>query len=156
MKKHNILLVDDEPQILELLCCIIKDLAYLNSQITKVSSGEEAVLEMNKMDFDLVITDLNMRSHINGIKVLLHARTLGLQPEVIIMTGSYNLKSFIEAVKYNANDFILKPFPLKKMRKSISDCLNHQSQTAVNNDLERPTALYYWKVRWTALKRQKT
>ena len=73
--QHSILLVDDNPHILELNHEVLSDEGY---QLTKVTSGESAIEALEKKHFDLVITDLNM-GKVSGLKVLKRAKELFTQ-----------------------------------------------------------------------------
>ena len=57
MEKHEILLVDDDPNILEVTGWALKDQGY---QVTPATGGETALELLNAKHFDLVMTDLNL------------------------------------------------------------------------------------------------
>ena len=86
MHKYNLLLVDDDPFILE---GIGDDLESHGYQVTRASSGEIAVDLIESMKFDLVITDLVMEVT-DGIQVLKKAKELNSEIQVIILTGFWN------------------------------------------------------------------
>ena len=83
MKKYHLLLVDDDPFILEGIGDNLQNNGY---DVTRASSGEIAVQLLESMEFDLVITDLIMEST-DGIKVLQKAKLLNPEIQVIILTG---------------------------------------------------------------------
>ena len=95
MEKHKLLLVDDDPFILE---GIGEDLERNGYHVTRASNGETAVelLESNK--FDLVITDLVM-GKVGGIAVLQQAKALYPDIGVIILTGYGDIRSAVEALQ---------------------------------------------------------
>ena len=80
MEKYNLLLVDDDPFILE---GIGEDLESNGYQVTCASSGESAIQLLESTHFDLVITDLIM-GRTNGIQVLEKAKGLDSDIQVII------------------------------------------------------------------------
>ncbi len=136
MLKYNILLADDEPQIRYLIRRIINNATGINSWITEVSSGADAIAKIDIIDFDLVITEIHMGGKSSGIDVLMHARSLVRTPKVIIMTGHNDLKPALEAVKCAADVLILKPFTVKEMQGSISACLTLTPRATANHNTD--------------------
>ena len=122
MKKYHLLLVDDDPFILD---GIGDDLESNGYQVTRASSGEMAVSLLESMDFDLVITDLIMEST-DGIKVLQKTKLLNPATQVIILTGYGDMESAIEALRNNADDFLLKPCESQEMLFRVKNCLEKQ------------------------------
>ena len=98
-------------------------LEYENYQVTTAINGEAAIKALSENDFDLVITDLNM-GQVNGILVLKKAKELNPGTTVIIMTSSVDVAFAIEALRLNADDYLLKPFNLYDLLDRVSHCLN--------------------------------
>ena len=119
-KKNNILLVDDDPHILDLYYQILLDEGYY---LTKATSGERAIEVMLRNHFDMVITDLNM-GQVDGISVLRKAKELDPKTIVIITTGNTDIHYAIKALRLHADDYMLKPFDLQEFLIHISRCLN--------------------------------
>jgi DNA-binding NtrC family response regulator len=122
MKRYHLLLVDDDPFILE---GIGDDLESNGYQVTRASSAEMAVNLLESMDFDLVITDLIMEST-NGIKVLQTTKRVNPTTQVIILTGYGDIESAIEALRNNADDYLLKPCESQEMIFRVKNCLEKQ------------------------------
>jgi len=131
MKRYHLLLVDDDPFILE---GIGGDLESNGYQVTRASSGEMAVDLIGSMDFDLVITDLIMECT-DGIKVLQKTKMLNPDIQVIILTGYGDMDSAIEALRNHADDYLLKPCESQEMLFRVKNCLEKQ-------DLKRRVRLY--------------
>ena len=125
MKKYNLLLVDDDPYILE---GIGEDLESNGYQVTRASSGESAVELLGASHFDLVITDLVMEST-DGIQVLKKTKELNSDIQVIILTGFGDVDSAIEALRSQADDFLLKPCESQEMLFRVKNCLEKQELT---------------------------
>jgi DNA-binding NtrC family response regulator len=119
MKKYNLLLVDDDPFILE---GIGEDLESNGYQVSRASSGESAVELLESIHFDLVITDLVMDST-DGIQVLKRTKELNSDIQVIILTGYGDIDSAIEALRSQADDFLLKPCESQEMLFRVKNCL---------------------------------
>jgi len=125
MKKYNLLLVDDDPFILE---GIGEDLKSNGYRVTRVSSGETAIELLESTNFDLVITDLIMAST-DGIQVLQRTKELNSDIQVIILTGYGNIESAIEALRNQADDFLLKPCESQEILFRVKNCLEKQELT---------------------------
>jgi DNA-binding response OmpR family regulator len=125
MKKYNLLLVDDDPFILE---GIGEDLESNGYQVTRASSGESAVELLESTNFDLVITDFVMGST-DGIQVLKRTKELNADIQVIILTGYGDIESAIEALRNQADDFLLKPCESQEMMFRVKNCLEKQELT---------------------------
>ena len=125
MTEHRILLVDDDPFILQ---GIGKDLEYNEYKVTRAESGEAALTLLEANDFDLVITDLIM-GKIDGIRVLKKAKEQNPDIQVIILTGFGDIKSAIEALRNQADDFLLKPCESQEMLFRVKNCLEKQEMT---------------------------
>jgi DNA-binding NtrC family response regulator len=82
-QKYNLLLVDDDPFILE---GIGEDLERHGYHVTRVNSGDRAVELLERTNFDLVITDLVME-HTDGIQVLKKTKEIDANIMVIVLTG---------------------------------------------------------------------
>lgn len=120
MGKYRILLVDDDPFILE---GIGADLESQGFKVTKASGGDQALKLLANTAFDLVMTDLVMENT-DGIQVLKKAKELQPDTMVIIITGYGNLKSAIEALRHEADDYLLKPCESAEMLYRIKQCLD--------------------------------
>jgi CheY-like chemotaxis protein len=118
MRKHHILLVDDDPFI---LTGIGKDLSGEGYAVTTADNGEQAIELINRTRFDLVITDLVM-DRIDGIQVLKAAKTRVSETMVLILTGYGDMGSAIDALRLDADDDMLKPCEPDEMRFRVSRC----------------------------------
>ena len=125
MKKYKLLLVDDDPYILE---GIGEDLESNGYQVTRASNGESAVDLLETTQFDLVITDLVMDST-DGIQVLKKTKELNSDVQVIILTGFGDIDSAIQALRSQADDFLLKPCESQEMLFRVKNCLEKQELT---------------------------
>ena len=119
MRKYTILLVDDDPLITK---AIGRDLKEKDYEVTTADSGEKAIELLENATFDLVITDLVM-GPIDGIGVLKRAKEISPETMVMILTGFGDMASAIEALRCDADDYILKPCEPEEMYFRVSKCL---------------------------------
>jgi DNA-binding response OmpR family regulator len=119
LDNYNLLLVDDDPFILE---GIGEDLERRGYRVTRVNSGEKAVELLQRTRFDLVITDLIME-RTDGIQVLKKSKEIDATAMVIILTGFGDMLSAIEALRSQADDYMLKPCESSEMLFRVERCL---------------------------------
>ena len=119
MRKYKILLVDDDPFILR---GTGKNLENRGYEVVQAENGEQAVELLERSTFDLVITDLVMDS-IDGIGVLEKAKSVNPETMVIILTGFGDMTSAVEALRHDADDYLLKPCDADEIHFRMSRCL---------------------------------
>ena len=125
---YKVLVVDDYAHIRQMLYEVLKDQGY---HTTTAPNGEVALEILSSQNFDLVITDLNM-GRVNGIEVLKKAKSLSPQPQVIIATGNPDVTYVIEALRSNADDYIMKPFRIADLLDRISQCLTKNAPHCIH------------------------
>jgi DNA-binding NtrC family response regulator len=111
MKRYRILLVDDDPLV---LTGIRKDLESGGYEVETAADGEAAIEILEHRFFEVVITDLIM-GKADGIKVLKKAKSTNPETMVIILTGYGNMTSAIDALRLDADDYMLKPCEPEEM-----------------------------------------
>lgn len=119
MENYEILLVDDDPFILQSIGPALEKDGYT---VATAESGEKAIEMISEKDFDLVLTDLVM-DPIDGIGVLKKAKEKDPETIIIILTGFGDLISAIEALRLDADDYLLKPCEPEELSFRISSCL---------------------------------
>jgi DNA-binding response OmpR family regulator len=118
----KILIVDDEPNIILYLSEALEDENYA---ITTKNNGREAISALAKDEFDLLLVDLKLKD-LDGLQVLREARNRWPDIVVIMLTGHGSLESAIEAIKYGAFDYLLKPVGVADLKNSIQRGLEKQ------------------------------
>jgi two-component system NtrC family sensor kinase len=102
---RHLLIVDDEPVILQILSAVFEDEPW---RVTTAASGAEALRVMNQDPVDILLTDKNLPD-ISGLELLKAARQLNDLSEVIIITGYASLETALTALELDAFDYVLKP-----------------------------------------------
>jgi DNA-binding NtrC family response regulator len=90
--------------------------------ILTAQNGEEALNRLREKLPDLILMDIKMPGR-NGIEVLKEIKSIDPKSLVIIMTAFGTTETAIEAMKYGAFDYILKPFPIPKMKGLVEKAL---------------------------------
>jgi two-component system chemotaxis response regulator CheY len=110
----KILIIDDNPDILEILSVQLESL-YPKAMIAKASDGMEGMVQCRSEKFDLICTDWHM-PHVNGEKLLVtlrHESSPNFNSPVFVMSGDDDVNSVIKKFQ---NVFCLgKPFDMKKI-----------------------------------------
>lgn len=123
MKNYSILLIDDEEVLLKTMVADLTDEGYEVSSAPNGQDGIDLVLKKSeKYPFDLVITDLTMEG-ITGLDVLKEVKKISPDTMVMILTGYGNLSSAIEAIKLDADDYILKPCKPDDLNFWVDRCI---------------------------------
>jgi nitrogen regulation protein NR(I) len=117
-KMQTILIVDDDKSIRYSLKRMFEE----KYSILTAQNGEEALDRMKESSPDLVIMDIKMPGR-NGIDVLKEMKLIDPKSLVIIMTAYGTTETAIEAMKYGAFDYILKPFPIPQMKGLVEKAL---------------------------------
>jgi DNA-binding NtrC family response regulator len=111
--KPHILVVDDEREIRDFLSKALTRIAGF--QVELAENGEEALKKVEKGRFDLILTDLKMPM-VDGLQLITEISQSNPEILTVLMTGHGTIDSAIEAMKYGAFDYILKPFPIPQMK----------------------------------------
>lgn len=128
----TLLIVDDEINHLGALCDTLSDHGY---QPVGCRSAEEALNELRRREFDILLTDLQM-PEMDGIALLRAA--LEIRPGLtgVLMTGHGTIDSAVEAMKVGALDYILKPFRLSTALPVLQRALEVKRLRIANAALE--------------------
>ena len=119
----RILIVEDSPTMRSLLTSSLEELEG-PVKITETSSGFEALRELPRGTWDLVVTDINMPD-INGLELvsfLKSTRTYRKIPLVIVSTeGSERDRE--KGLELGADAYLVKPFEPAELRETVRDLL---------------------------------
>jgi two-component system response regulator PilR (NtrC family) len=119
MPKPRALVVDDEPDIRELLAITLERMS-----IDVVTSGdvEEATRELRNSNFDLCLTDMRLPDG-DGLDLVQWIQKHRPQTPVAVLTAHGNVETAVRALKLGAFDFISKPLDLSALRRLIAATL---------------------------------
>ena len=120
MSQAKILVVDDEPDIRQLVQEILEDEGY---SVHVAKDGESARVSYAQHQPDLVLLDIWMPD-IDGISLLKEWSANGsLDSQVVIMSGHGTLETAVEATRLGAFDFVQKPLSLAKLLATVRKAL---------------------------------
>ena len=116
----HILVVDDEPSMLELLEVLLAKEGY---KVTCAKNGQDAVSMIKKTVFDLLLCDIRL-GDITGIDVLRALREENQETVVIMISAYASTEAAVEAMNEGAYDFVPKPFDNEELKKTIKNALS--------------------------------
>ncbi|MDQ7072971.1 MAG: response regulator [Gammaproteobacteria bacterium] len=122
-----ILVVDDEPDICELIKDILNDEGY---QAVSAANGVEARKAFSTKKPDLILLDIWMPD-IDGISLLKEFKQLDTRMTIIMMSGHGTIETAIEATRLGAADFIEKPVSIAKLLRSIESAIEKDEKQVV-------------------------
>ncbi len=119
----HILIVDDDPVTCELLCEVFEREGFA---ARFAQSGESALETLSDERPDVLISDIRMKTRLDGLALLDQARRDHPELPVILMTAFGSIETAIRAVKEGAFDYISKPFDIETMLATVHRALTAQ------------------------------
>ncbi len=117
-QKKSVLIVDDESGVRESLKMVLKPIC----EVYTAADGTEALQSIQRDKIDLVALDLTMPG-LSGIDVLKQIKKDDPDIEVIVITAHNTPQNVQDAGRYGAGDFIIKPFNVPELIKSVNKSL---------------------------------
>ncbi|MEO6565662.1 MAG: sigma-54 dependent transcriptional regulator, partial [Casimicrobiaceae bacterium] len=115
----KILVVDDEPDLLELLELTLSRMGLDTSRAETVG---EAIRLLDKEAFDLCLTDMRLPDG-EGLRVVEHIHQKGLDVPVAVITAFGSAENAVAALKAGAFDYLSKPVALEQLRALVKQAL---------------------------------
>lgn len=102
------------------------DWARLGCEIAgEASSGEEGVALVSRVSPDLIITDIRM-PHMDGVEMMNELRRRGCRAHVIVLSAYSDFAYARSALKFGADDYLLKPFREGELENAVSGILRRE------------------------------
>lgn len=119
MNKGHILVVDDERDFVELIKSRLESYSYT---VTGAYDGEEAITKAEEIKPDLVLLDI-MLPKMDGLGVLKALMEHNPELYVVMLTAHASLNSAVEALRYGAHDYLIKPLEEGRLETVVKRCL---------------------------------
>ena len=113
--RQTILLVDDEPDIRDVLSLSLHDMGY---DVYEAENGDEALRIFKDKQPSMVMTDIKMPG-MDGIELLKKIKHENPETEVIMITGHGDMDLAIRSLKCEATDFITKPINVDALELAL-------------------------------------
>jgi DNA-binding NtrC family response regulator len=120
----RILVVDDDENIRKVLVAILEDEGYV---VESVDTAKKAIEITKKKFYNLALIDIRLPD-MEGTELLTRMKETTPRMRKIIITGYPTLQNAIEAVNRRADAYIMKPFDVEKVLRTIEDQLRKQDE----------------------------
>ncbi len=126
MKKQIVLIVDDEPDMLEILEETLRDSEYI---VMTALDGVDALEHMKEKTPDIIVCDL-MMPRMNGYELLkiLKSNPVTKKIPVIMLTKKDDFEAVFQLYEIGVVNFLPKPFELSGLIKAIESALARASE----------------------------
>ncbi|WP_075352175.1 response regulator transcription factor [Algoriphagus marinus] len=125
MKK--VLVVEDDPNISDLIQIHLKDLGY---EIQVQNNGKKGFEEAHKNQFDLIILDI-MLPEMDGIAICQRLRALDNYTPILMITAKSEEIDKVIGLESGADDYITKPFKIREFIARVKAIIRRQDQFAL-------------------------
>ena len=129
----EVLVVDDEPAHAEVVAA---SLEKVNAACVVVHSQREALDEIKRRAFDVVVTDLMLETNDAGLEVLRATKQERPETEVVLMTAFNGVETAVEAMLEGAFNYLQKPLDLKQLRSIVQKAGDAARLRRVNRQLK--------------------
>jgi two-component system, NtrC family, response regulator HydG len=133
MSASRVLIVDDEPDMLENCSRILSRQGY---ECLTAENGRAALAILERERPDLLLTDLKM-PEMDGMALLQHAHEVDPELPVIMITAFASIESAVAAVREGAFDYLPKSFSVDQLRVAVERALRHRGLQIENRNLRR-------------------
>ncbi len=117
MIRAKLLLVDDEEEFTSVLA---ERLSFRNFDTRVATSGEAALLEIEKARPDIVLLDYKMPG-MNGMETLAQIKAKDPSIDVIILTGGVDREVGAESLRAGASHYVVKPVDIEILLHKVQD-----------------------------------
>jgi DNA-binding NtrC family response regulator len=118
----RILIIDDDENIRKVLTTILEEEGYT---IESVDTAKKAIERTKRKSYNLALIDIRLPD-MEGIELLTRMKDTTPKMRKIIITGYPTIQNAMEAVNRGADAYILKPFDMEKVLKTIENQLKKQ------------------------------
>ena len=117
MTAANILVVEDDRELRQALSMTLELAGY---EVTAVGDGHAALVKLGDSDFDLIVSDIQMRP-MDGHTLLKEIKSRSSNQPVLLMTAYGTIPSAVEAIRNGAADYLVKPFDAEVLAAKVAE-----------------------------------
>jgi DNA-binding NtrC family response regulator len=119
MRRKNVLIVDDDPDVLSMLERLLQKLDYIPYV---APNGQKALQIIDEDKIDVIVSDLVM-PEMDGIELLKRVKSRNDDIPFVMITGHPTIETAVEAIKKGAYDYLTKPFQVEEVQIKIDRAL---------------------------------
>ncbi|ADI38920.1 acetoacetate metabolism regulatory protein AtoC [Waddlia chondrophila 2032/99] len=131
MSIEKILVIDDEEIIRTF---IAETLSREGFEVSTAENGKKGIGQFKDCSYDLVFTDMKMPD-LTGIEVLTKIKEVSPQTPVVVITAYGSIENAVEAMRYGAFNYLIKPFSPDTIEAVVEKAKEHQSLITENQYL---------------------
>ncbi|MDM8549279.1 response regulator [Desulfobacterales bacterium HSG2] len=136
-KKIRVLITDDEAELCDKIKNVLEQ-GWDNYVISAAYSGTEAISCLEKVEFDVLVTDIRMPG-MSGIELMEKSNQIREDLQTIILTGHGDIDNAIEALRLGANNYLKKPVSAEVLHFAI---MNAWEKKELNRKLRESEAQF--------------
>jgi response regulator RpfG family c-di-GMP phosphodiesterase len=129
----RVLVADDDPAIRGVLHVILAQGGY---HVEEAADGAEALDAFQSRGADLILSDLQMPG-MSGLELLRRVRALDDTAGFIILTGASTVENAVEALRVQADDYLVKPFNLDEVLLAVERALSYRRLLRENRSYQQ-------------------
>lgn len=129
MTGKRLLFVDDENAIRETLSIILRRYGFI---VTLAATVMQALEEIEKQKFDILLCDLNIERESDGYEVVRAMQKINPNCATIVLTGAPAVESAMEGIRLGIDDYLIKPATTDALVALLADKLAARTKQTTN------------------------
>ncbi|CAN5435987.1 hypothetical protein BH10BDE1_BH10BDE1_05540 [soil metagenome] len=131
---RTLLLIDDEPDIIEIVFAMLK---RPHLHLLLANSGAEALAVLEKRPVDAILSDIRM-PEMSGVAMVQEVRNRGFATPIVLMSGFADYGEILEALRVGVIDVVEKPFSKDRLVAAVKHAIEVGcSVRSIQSDLKR-------------------
>ena len=132
-ERPRIMIVDDDAVTCELLCEVFQRQGF---DVHFEQSGDDALSVISTQTPDVIVSDIRMKTRLDGLTLLDHVRRQSPDTPVVLMTAFGSIETAVRAVKQGAFDYISKPFKMETVISTVRRALTTKATKSAESTNE--------------------
>jgi putative two-component system response regulator len=129
----RVLVAEDDATVRRVLAALLPPERF---EVVEAADGAEALERFREGGAALVLSDLQM-PRMGGIELLREVRAVDDTVAFIVLTGAGTVENAVEALRLQADDYLLKPFHLEEVLLSVERALRYRALLRENREYRR-------------------
>lgn len=126
----KILIVEDEPSLLEIMQRFLEKERYVVETVTSIN---DALMKVSLYNYDCILLDIMLPDG-NGLRFLQELKKMNKRENIIIISAKDSVDDKVTGLETGADDYLAKPFHLSELNARIKNIIrrnNHNSETSI-------------------------